>query len=58
MDERHEGPLNWYRVGDSDMLEVGRITTVQAGHFAVCLTRTVKGYGAISNPPAPGRSIR
>ena len=49
MNERHEGPLNWYRVGDSNMLEEGRITTVQAGHFAVCLTRTEKGYGAISN---------
>ncbi len=49
MDERHEGPLNWYRVGDNNMLEEGRITTVQAGHFTICLTRTKKGYGAISN---------
>jgi thiamine pyrophosphate-dependent acetolactate synthase large subunit-like protein/nitrite reductase/ring-hydroxylating ferredoxin subunit len=32
------------------MLEEGRITTVQAGHFTICLTRTKKkGYGAISN---------
>ena len=40
---------SWFRVGDVDMLAVGRITTVQAGHHAVCLTRTEEGYGAISN---------
>jgi thiamine pyrophosphate-dependent acetolactate synthase large subunit-like protein/nitrite reductase/ring-hydroxylating ferredoxin subunit len=39
----------WFRIGPSDMLQIGRITTVQAGHFAVCLTRTEEGYGAISN---------
>jgi thiamine pyrophosphate-dependent acetolactate synthase large subunit-like protein/nitrite reductase/ring-hydroxylating ferredoxin subunit len=31
------------------MLAIGRITTVQAGHHTICLTRTDKGYGAISN---------
>ena len=46
-DDREQ--LNWFRVGDADMLGVGRITTVQAGHYAVCLTRTEAGYGAISN---------
>ena len=40
---------SWFRVGDVDMLATGRVTTVQAGHYAVCLTRTEKDYGAISN---------
>ncbi len=39
----------WFRVGAVDMLEVGRLTTVQAGHHTICLTRTARGYGAISN---------
>ena len=46
-DDREQ--LSWFRVGDVDMLGTGRISTVQAGHYAVCLTRTEKGYGAISN---------
>ncbi|RME59720.1 MAG: thiamine pyrophosphate-binding protein [Caldilineae bacterium] len=41
--------LSWHRVGPQDMLEVGRVTTVQAGHETVCLTRTEQGYGAICN---------
>lgn len=41
--------LSWYRVGDVDMLAIGRVTTVQAGHHTLCLTRTRKGYGAITN---------
>ena len=41
--------LQWKRVGDTDMLDEGRITTVQAGHHTICLSRTAKGYGAISN---------
>ena len=44
-----DGQVNWYRVGSVDMLDEGRVTTVQAGHRAVCLTRTPAGYGAISN---------
>ena len=49
MSNSHERPLNWYRVGDIDMLPIGRLTTVQAGHYAICLTRTEEGYGAINN---------
>lgn len=41
--------LIWYRVGDNNMLDVGRITTVEVGQHTVCLTRTDKGYGTISN---------
>lgn len=41
--------LTWFRVGGPEMLAEGRITTIQAGHHAVCLTRTENGYGAISN---------
>lgn len=41
--------LEWFRVGDIDMLDVGRITTVQVDHFTICLTRTEEGYGAINN---------
>ena len=44
-----DGQVNWYRVGSVDMLDEGRVTTIQAGHRAVCLTRTPAGYGAISN---------
>ncbi|MFQ5616042.1 MAG: thiamine pyrophosphate-dependent enzyme [Anaerolineales bacterium] len=39
----------WFRAGDPNMLAVGRLTTVQAGHHTLALTRTEKGYGAISN---------
>ncbi len=42
-------PITWFRVGEADMLAEGRVTTVQAGHHTICLTRTEKGYGAISN---------
>ena len=49
MSNSHERPLNWYRVGDIEMLPIGRLTTVQAGHYAICLTRTEEGYGAINN---------
>lgn len=41
--------MKWFRVGDREMLELGRITTVQAGHKSICLTRTEKGYGALCN---------
>ncbi len=44
-----EKNLNWYKVGDKNLLNEGRVTTVQAGHVNVCLSRTAKGYGAISN---------
>ena len=41
--------LIWSRVGDLNMLEVDRITTVQIDHHTICLTRTEDGYGAINN---------
>ncbi|MFQ5408002.1 MAG: thiamine pyrophosphate-dependent enzyme [Anaerolineales bacterium] len=46
---KDDSDLTWFKVGPPDVLAEGRITTVQAGHHAVCLTRTEKGYGAISN---------
>jgi thiamine pyrophosphate-dependent acetolactate synthase large subunit-like protein/nitrite reductase/ring-hydroxylating ferredoxin subunit len=46
--DKHDN-MEWFRVGDIDMLEVDRITTVQIGHTTICLTRTKEGYGAISN---------
>jgi thiamine pyrophosphate-dependent acetolactate synthase large subunit-like protein/nitrite reductase/ring-hydroxylating ferredoxin subunit len=49
MSNTSNGALTWFRVGDADLLETGRVTTVQAGHSVVCLSRTEKGYGAISN---------
>ncbi len=49
MGETSNGELTWFRVGDADLLENGRVTTVQAGHSVVCLSRTEQGYGAISN---------
>jgi thiamine pyrophosphate-dependent acetolactate synthase large subunit-like protein/nitrite reductase/ring-hydroxylating ferredoxin subunit len=49
MDTEKADALTWYRVGNVDLLEIDRITTVQAGHKAVCLTRTENGYGAICN---------
>ncbi|KAA3665396.1 MAG: thiamine pyrophosphate-binding protein [Chloroflexi bacterium] len=49
MSQTSDQSLNWYRVGSADLLEEGRVTTVQAGHHSICLTRTEKGYGAISN---------
>jgi pyruvate oxidase len=47
-DNQNDG-RSWFRVGPADMLRVGRIATVQAGHHTICLTRTEKGYGAINN---------
>lgn len=41
--------IEWIRVGDVAMLDIGRITTIQAGHHTIALTRTAEGYGAISN---------
>ena len=41
--------IKWFRVGGREMLELNRITTVQAGHKSICLTRTDKGYGALCN---------
>lgn len=49
MSESSNETLTWFRVGDADLLEKGRVITVQAGHSVVCLSRTEKGYGAISN---------
>lgn len=46
---KHEKKINWYRVGKKDLLGVGGVTTVQAGHTPVCLTRTKAGYGALNN---------
>ena len=43
------GRYQWFRVGDQDMLEAGAVATVQAGHHAICLSRTDSGYGAIAN---------
>lgn len=41
--------LTWFRVGDSDMVDVGSVTVVQAGHHTVALSRTDDGWGAIAN---------
>ncbi|KAA3648685.1 MAG: thiamine pyrophosphate-binding protein [Chloroflexi bacterium] len=41
--------MNWYHVGDKDLLEEGRVTTVYANSHAICLARTKEGYGALSN---------
>ena len=40
MSKASDTSLNWYRVGSADLLEEGRITTVQAGHHSICLTKT------------------
>lgn len=39
----------WYKVGPKNLLELDRLTTVQAGHKSICLSKTEKGYGAICN---------
>ncbi len=39
----------WHRVADLDALEDGRVTTVQAGHRSVALTRIDGRYGALDN---------
>ena len=49
MTQISSSPLEWVRVGSNDMLDIGRITTVTAGHATICLTRTKEGYGAIDN---------
>ena len=56
MNQDKPNRLEWFRVGDGNMLEIGRITTVQIGQTTICLTRTEDGYGAINNrcPQPPG----
>jgi thiamine pyrophosphate-dependent acetolactate synthase large subunit-like protein/nitrite reductase/ring-hydroxylating ferredoxin subunit len=49
MPQNSSNKLTWSCVGDLDMLDVGRITTVQVDHYTIALTRTADGYGAISN---------
>ena len=49
MSQDNSKKLVWSRVGELDMLDVGRITTVQVGHHTIALTRTEEGYGAINN---------
>ena len=44
-----EHPLVWHRVADADALEDGRVTTVQAGHRSIALTRIDGRYGALDN---------
>jgi pyruvate oxidase len=39
----------WFRVGDVDIVDVGAVTVVQAGHHTIALSRTEKGWGAIAN---------
>ena len=41
--------VTWFRVGGTDMIDVGSVTVVQAGHFAIALSRTENGWGAIAN---------
>jgi pyruvate oxidase len=49
MSDSAEKSLTWFRVGTVEMLDEGRVTTVQAGHHAISLSLTEKGVGAISN---------
>lgn len=49
MNQDNPNQLTWVRVGDNNMLDGGRVTTVQVDHHTVCLTRTEEGYGAINN---------
>jgi len=39
----------WFRVGSEDIVDMGEVTVVQAGHHAVALSRTDSGWGAIAN---------
>ncbi len=39
----------WFRVGAADMIDVGEVTVVQAGHHAIALSRTEEAWGAIAN---------
>ena len=41
--------VTWFRVGDSDMVDMGSVTVVQAGHHTVALSLTNEGWGAITN---------
>ncbi|MDK1019568.1 MAG: thiamine pyrophosphate-binding protein [Actinomycetota bacterium] len=41
--------LTWFRVGDTDIIDVGEVTVVQAGHHALALSRTEDGWGALVN---------
>lgn len=49
MPKQDSKKIHWYRVGEKDLLDVGGITTVQAGHTPVCLTSHKGGYGALNN---------
>ena len=44
-----EGTLAWHRVADVGALPEGRVTTVQAGHRSLALTRMNGSYGALDN---------
>ncbi|MDK1039339.1 MAG: thiamine pyrophosphate-binding protein, partial [Actinomycetota bacterium] len=44
-----ESELTWFRVGDTDIIDVGEVTVVQAGHHALALSRTEPGWGALVN---------
>jgi thiamine pyrophosphate-dependent acetolactate synthase large subunit-like protein/nitrite reductase/ring-hydroxylating ferredoxin subunit len=39
----------WYKVAEVDGLDDGRVTTVQAGHRSICLTRCGDTFGALDN---------
>ena len=39
----------WYKVAEVDDLPDGRVTTVQAGHRSLCLTRCGDRFGALDN---------
>ena len=41
--------LTWFRVGSADIIDVGEVTVVQAGHHALALSKTDQGWGAIAN---------
>ncbi|MEO0564784.1 MAG: thiamine pyrophosphate-binding protein, partial [Chloroflexota bacterium] len=41
--------MKWHRVADTDALEDGHVTTVQAGNQPICLTRYKGGYHALNN---------
>jgi len=39
----------WFRVGSEEIVDIGEVTVVQAGHHAIALSRTEAGWGAIAN---------
>jgi len=45
----HPAELVWHRVAAPDALADGRVTTVQAGHRSLALTRVAGRYGALDN---------